>query len=123
MEMMETVGDRILTIRKKLGLNQTEFGALLGGLKKSAISAYEKNDNPLSIATAVQIAELGSISLEELVTGEDPCLANEHSFHEGQMPYLTDFEQRMIIMLRKLDPRDYGAILEFFQQMEKTNPY
>ena len=43
---MEQIGDRILYIRKELGLSQEAFGSKIG-IKKSSMSSIEKNkSNP-----------------------------------------------------------------------------
>lgn|GEM_PF-1637085 len=126
METKKNIGDRVLAIRKQLGLTQSEFGALLGGLKKSAISAYEKNDNPLSVMTAIKVAALGQISIDELLLGKasepEDCTAcgNEVVAHRADLSY---FENRVVAMLRALDPRDYPAVLEFLTCVIATSPY
>lgn len=126
MKTKKTIGDRVLIVRRQLGLTQTEFGTLLGGLKKSAISAYEKNDNPLSVSTAIKIAELGRVSMDELLLGRSPesvdcgtCGTEVTCYH----PELSYFENRVLSMLHALDPRDYGAVLEFIDRIVATSSY
>lgn len=65
----QSLGERILQIRKRIGLNQTAFGGLLGGIKKSPISAYEKGDAYPRPDTLAQIAKIGQVSLDWLITG------------------------------------------------------
>lgn len=65
------IGDRILSIRKKLEKTQTEFGDLLGGIKKSPISSYEKGDAYPRPDTLALIASLGKVTLDWLITGQE----------------------------------------------------
>ncbi len=65
------LGQRIHEIRKKLGLNQSEFGARIGGFQKNAVSSYEIGDSSPKPETLVKIAELGDITLDWLLTGND----------------------------------------------------
>lgn len=126
MNSKQTIGERVLLVRRQLGVTQAEFGALLGGLKKSAISAYEKNDNPLSVATAIKIAELARVSLDELLLGVTHGNVDcEECGPEVVVSCseLTCFENRVMLMLRGLDPRDYSAVLEFLASLIATSPY
>lgn len=113
-------------VRRQLGLTQTEFGSLLGGLKKSAISAYEKNDNPLSVSTAIKIAELGQVSVDELLLGRSSESIECESCGSGVVCYRSElnyFENRVLSMLHALDPRDYGVVLEFIDRIIATSSY
>lgn len=126
MNSKQTIGERVLLVRHQLGLTQAEFGALLGGLKKSAISAYEKNDNPLSVATAIRVAELAQVSLDELLLGASHSGVSCQECGTDVAICRTDltyFENRVMLMLRDLDPRDYSAVLEFLRCIVATTPY
>ncbi len=125
MNSKQTIGERVLLVRRQLGLTQSEFGTLLGGFKKSAVSAYEKNDNPLSVATAIKIAELAQIPLDELLLGSSDGDVDCEECGSGVVARseLTYFENRVLNMLSDLDPRDYSAVLEFLASLIATSPY
>ena len=65
------IGQRIRTIRRRLKMNQTEFGQHLG-VNTTTMSGYEKGYvkamQPEKLRT---IAELGGITLDELITGQE----------------------------------------------------
>lgn len=70
-------GARIRAIRKKLGLNQTEFGKLLdcegaAGKTKGTISGYETGSINPSLDLLTQMAKIGECSFEEIATGKQP---------------------------------------------------
>jgi len=67
------MGRRIKRIRDSLGLNQTEFGGLLGGLAASTISGYETGDREPKIKILKEIASLGEMSIGSFVS----CLEGE----------------------------------------------
>ncbi|MDD3814285.1 MAG: helix-turn-helix transcriptional regulator [Desulfocapsaceae bacterium] len=67
------MGKRIKQIRDSLGLNQTEFGELLGGLAASTISGYETGDREPKIKILMEIARLGEMSISSFVS----CLEDE----------------------------------------------
>lgn len=67
----QSLGERIFQVRKKLNMSQTAFGRLLGGIKKSPISTYEKGDAYPRPDTLAQIARVGGVSLDWLLTGEE----------------------------------------------------
>ena len=65
---MNEIGNRIKEIRKKLGLNQTEFGEKLG-LSTTTIAGYEKTGNVPEYALKLMHYEF-RISRDWLLTGE-----------------------------------------------------
>lgn len=67
------MGKRIKRIRDSLGLNQTEFGELLGGLAASTISGYEIGDREPRIKILKEISSLGGMSIGSFMS----CLEGE----------------------------------------------
>lgn len=63
------VGQRIRHIRKEKGLNMPEFGKLIGDTKRSAVGNWERGDNLPNNDRLKRIAELGRISVNELLYG------------------------------------------------------
>lgn len=65
----KSIGNRIKNIRKKLGINQTDFGNLIDDAHKSVVSKWEKGQNLPNNERLKKIADLGNISIEELLYG------------------------------------------------------
>lgn len=63
-------GERIRTVRLGLNLNQKDFGEKLC-LKTSTISGYESGESDPKPETLAQIAMLGHVSLDYLITGRE----------------------------------------------------
>jgi len=62
-----SVGSRIKSIRKEKGLTMEEFGKLIGDVEKSSINNWEKGQNLPNRKRTKRIAELGGISVDELL--------------------------------------------------------
>lgn len=67
---MSATGSRIRQIRGKASL--VSFGEKLG-LSKSAVHQYEQGAATPTLETLVKIAELGSVTLDWLITGREPA--------------------------------------------------
>ena len=65
----EHMGKRIQEIRKKLDLSLEEFGKKLC-LGKTAVHQYEQGITAPKLDTLVKLADLGKITLDELITGQ-----------------------------------------------------
>jgi transcriptional regulator with XRE-family HTH domain len=69
---MTTLGDRIQEIRKnRLGLTQDEMAERLSVSGGNTISNYEKNLRQPDIEALIQIAQIGNVSLDWLLTGKN----------------------------------------------------
>ena len=68
---MDTLGERICFVRKKLGLTQAEFAVRIGFTRALTVSRYETNQREPEVSILVEIAKLGGVSLDWLLTGED----------------------------------------------------
>jgi len=70
---MSTLGERIKLIRDELlKINQSSFADRLGFSRVATISDYEKNKRNPDISTLCKIADMGSVSLDWLLTGKGP---------------------------------------------------
>lgn len=70
---MSTLGERIKLIRDELlKINQSSFADSLGFSRVATISDYEKNKRSPDISTLCKIADMGSVSLDWLMTGKGP---------------------------------------------------
>ena len=65
----DDVGFRISNIRKRLGLNQELFGKKINQAHKSLVSKWEKGQSLPNNERLKLIAELGGISVDELLYG------------------------------------------------------
>lgn len=65
-----TLGEKIRRIRKGLKLNQLDFAKRLGFKSATAISKFEDNSRTPGKDKLIKIAEMGNISLDELLVGE-----------------------------------------------------
>jgi len=63
-----TLGEKIRFIRKGLKLNQADFAKKLGLESATAISKYEDNSRTPDKDKLIEIAKLGNITLDELLT-------------------------------------------------------
>lgn len=73
MSNKNTLGSRILLIRNGLGIKQQSVFASKIGIKRPAtISEYENDKMEPSITVLRNIAELGNVSLDWLITGKGP---------------------------------------------------
>ena len=70
---MSTLGERIKLIRDELlKINQSSFADKLGFSRVATISDYEKNKRNPDISTLCKIADMGTVSLDWLLTGKGP---------------------------------------------------
>lgn len=65
----KSVGKRIQSVRKKLGLTLEEFGLLVENAQKSNVSKWERGSSIPSNSRLKKIAELGSVSTDWLLYG------------------------------------------------------
>lgn len=66
---MNTIGDRIKTKRKELGLTQVELGEKLH-VTDRAVSKWEQNDGNPDFSLLPQLAEILGVTLDYLITGK-----------------------------------------------------
>lgn len=65
-----SVGSRIKSIRQSKGLNQEEFGLQVENAHKTLVSKWEKGQNLPNSQRLKRIAEIGGITLNELLYGK-----------------------------------------------------
>jgi len=65
-----STGKKIRAIRIGQGMNIAQFGEALGGVHKSLVCKWEHDDNFPNNPRLKAIAEIGGISVEELLYGE-----------------------------------------------------
>jgi transcriptional regulator with XRE-family HTH domain len=67
------IGRRVKRIREASDKTQDELGVMLG-VKKATVSKYESGETKLTPEALKKIAELGGITLDELITGKPPTV-------------------------------------------------
>lgn len=67
----ELVGNRIKKIRSEKGMSQEEFGLLIKNAHKSLVSKWEKGQSLPNNERLKRIAELGEMTVEELLHGDE----------------------------------------------------
>ena len=67
---MEVVADRILELRKSLGLSQSKMAKALG-ISQSGLNRYEHNESPVSDETLLKYADYFDVSADYLLGRTD----------------------------------------------------
>jgi transcriptional regulator with XRE-family HTH domain len=115
------IGERIKIIRNSLGLSQELFGLRLGGLKKSSISAYESGDNYPTPKTLAEIAIMGGLTLDQLITGkEEKAPYQTTPFGNGQLSESSAAHQNGPDLA--LTKQVIEAVMEHLQSNQLTMP-
>jgi transcriptional regulator with XRE-family HTH domain len=93
------VGYRINSIRKDLGLNQEDFGKRISDAHKSLVSKWETGKNLPNNERLKAIAEIGGISVNELLYGDMKNFTSSY------------FDKRISETREKFEGSFYGSIL------------
>lgn len=67
-----TTGQRIRDLRKAHGMSQKELADHLGLSSQATVSMIENGENMPSIVVAANMAKLFNVSLDELISTEQP---------------------------------------------------
>lgn len=68
---MENYGERIIKLRQKIGMSQTEFAMILGYSDKSGIARVETGRNRISTAKLLDYAKAINTTIEYLLYGDN----------------------------------------------------
>ncbi|EDN7323715.1 helix-turn-helix domain-containing protein [Listeria monocytogenes] len=82
------IGVRIRKIRKSLGLSMEEFGIKVDKALKSNVSKWERGDSLPNNSRIKIIAELGGISVDELLNGTSAKIEKLYSQSETVQFYI-----------------------------------
>lgn len=121
--MAEHINNRIRTLRKKLRLNQAEFGERIG-LKNGAISWMEKEGNNVTDQNIQLICEKFQVRREWLVDGTGEMFAERAKKDElmewaervSQSPH-DSFPYRLAEVLAKLDEPQWKMLEQIFDKI------
>lgn len=110
-----TIGERVRSARKTLGLTLEEFGGRIG-LKKNSVSQIENGHNELTDANAVSICREFNVREEWLRDGEgemfEPAAADELDALAKEYG-LSEGEKILIEHYVKLDESSRRAVIDF----------
>ncbi len=117
-----TLGEKIRRIRKSLKLNQLEFAEKLGFKSATAISKFEDNSREPEKNKLIEIAKMGRITLDELLTDVDsPATYNKdtappppsagHDPHHPAAAHAQEFSiaEDLILAAKVLESRTHYA--------------
>lgn len=106
-----TIGERIRTLRKALGLNQTEFGARIK-LGQAAIGGYENGLRNVSKQAQAMIVAVYGVSPQWLRDGEGPMF-----------PERTK-EERIAEWVGRItnDPDENAFLIDFILYLSERTP-
>jgi transcriptional regulator with XRE-family HTH domain len=117
------MNERIKSLRKELGLNQTDFGARIG-VKQGTITGYETGIRVPSDAIILDICDKFSVNQYWLETGEGEMFV-ETTREEEISSFLADvqmdggFKAKFIAGLSALDASDWENLRVIFEKMHK----
>ncbi|OXS56435.1 transcriptional regulator with XRE-family HTH domain [Bacillus sp. V-88] len=97
-----SVNDRIIKLRKELGLNQTEL-AKRAGLKPPAISQYESGVRNPSYDALLKLATALNVSVDYLVSGVDDTRENS----------MTVYSEILLKISKRLNLGNQQKLLDF----------
>ena len=117
------IGDRIRELRKRLELNQTEFGERIG-VTFGAISGYERGRRDCSDSVILSIVREYRCSESWLRTGEGdmfpPKTEEEELSALFESMFINPdaaFEKKVVSALPKLPPEAWIAFREFVKEL------
>ncbi len=94
-----TIGKKIIAVRNELGINQKDFGKLIG-VAKQTLSSWEHGRTLPDIIMLTQIASMLGLSLNDFI--ENPIISPQDG--------ITEREYRIIKQLRTVHPNTRQAI-------------
>ena len=113
------MNERLLELRKALGLNQTQFGAKIE-LKQTTISDLEKGIRPITNRTIADICRVFNVSRLWLEEGKGPMLAPVSGTDTELMQRISgliktddEFRKNLILEYLRLDEAQAKAVEEF----------
>lgn len=101
-DKMASIGERIKSRRKELGLTQMDMKAACG-ISSGALSSIENGGRTPSAVAFLQIAQALDCSMDWLATGESPNVKNEH---------LCKYEDELLKGFRELSAEDQEELLD-----------
>lgn len=117
--------ERIKTLRKQLGLNQTEFGNKIG-VKQTTVAGYESGTRTPLDAVVSSICRVFNVNENWLRTGEGDMfieLSRDEEIANFVGAILKDenesFKKRFISMLINLDESDWETLAKMVDLLQE----
>lgn len=113
------IKDRLIELRKKLGLNQNDFGKRIS-IVKSGVSNMESGIRNVSDRTIKIICQEFNVNESWLKTGEGYMFEIPNSFEEFfamNYKFLDEMDRKIITEYIKLSPDHRSVIKEFIRKM------
>lgn len=108
-----SIGVRIRNIRLQLGLSMEEFGKKFDPIaNKSLISKWEHGKSLPNTSRIQRIAELGNVSIDFLLYGNETILTNEHYEPLKQISHFFGFSEES--PKKKIDNKVTQFLSSFF---------
>lgn len=118
-----TEGQRVREVRKSLGLTMEKFGSSLG-VGKTAISKIEGNERNLTDQMLLSICMVYNVNEEWLRSGTGEMFVPmtrdeqiEEFFGDVLRDEEDDFRRRLISVLAKLTPDEWGLLEEKLKEI------
>ena len=120
-----TIGERIASRRKALGLTQDELAKKMGYKSKAAISKIETNVNDISQSQVVKFAEVLDTTINYLMGWEEPAKEPAQEDDAELMEYLeylrTRPEARILMStMRGATKEEVEENVRFIEALRKT---
>lgn len=117
--------NRIRLVRKRAGLNQTEFGAALGGATQGMITSYETGRVVPDGAFISLVCKTFGVSRAWLETGAEPMYtADDPEAPEAMVPDLVDVlssRPDLLALVKRfysvMGPDDWDALNAFARRL------
>lgn len=128
--------DRILEIRKRLGLKQGEFAKAIG-VSQATICSYEKGDALPSIDVLKKIADSGNVAVDYLLERKTPGQIEIEKIQSGirqtikdlttllqaiesiYIPQFSDHEEKILEIIRQLDTDKQDEIIKYCKYLNQ----
>jgi transcriptional regulator with XRE-family HTH domain len=110
-------GERVLELRKRLGLSQEEFANPLG-VKKSAISQIENGTNMMSESAILLACHVYRVNRAWLLTGKGPMFKAERLKETAGAP-VDPVTEKIITMLEDMDEEKKRDVLKYIEKEKR----
>lgn len=107
---MSTVGDRILVMRKRIGLTQEELAKRMGYKSKSTINKIELGINDIPQSKILQFAEVLGTTPAHLMGWDDDTQKNP-----PEEPKLTEGEKMLLDLFKRVPEDKQQLVLQMIR--------
>lgn len=123
-----SIGNRIRAVRKKMGLNQTDFGRAIG-LKQTSLAQIETGVRTATDRTIILICEKYNVNKIWLVEGHGEMFENDDMEFARAVDRVmfgeSDFARRVFKLFGRLSSEEWNKLEEIARSLvedEKKDP-